>query len=134
MPIVAREFQVEDIKGIDDIFRKQLEFGVPSLKNIIIKSTLVDANTGVIVGYGAVKIFAEAILLLDKDLRKRDKALAVTEAMKTAIVYCKDAGLENLYLISNSNGFSKVLRKSYAAKEVPGSLLMIELSGENLDG
>jgi hypothetical protein len=118
---------MEDIKGIDDIYEKQSEFGVPSLENVVINSTLVDSVTGKIVGYGAVKIFAEAILLLDKELEKREKAQAVREAMTTAIIFSKDAGIEYLYLITGSDSFSKVLRKSYLAKRVPGETLMIDL-------
>ena len=125
--IISRAFMMEDIKGIDDIYEKQSEFGVPSLENVVINSTLVDSVTGKIVGYGAVKIFAEAILLLDKELEKREKAQAVREAMKTAIIFSKDAGIEYLYLITGSDSFSKVLRKSYLAKRVPGETLMIDL-------
>jgi hypothetical protein len=132
--IISREFFPEDVKGIDDVYKKQDEFGLPSLENIVINSTLVDSETGKIVGYGVVKLFAEAILLLDKDLKKKGKSQAVREAMKTAIVYCKDAGLECLYAISNTDGFSKVLRKSYGFKRVPGEILLLELNSEENDG
>lgn len=132
--IIARKFMPEDIKGIDDIFKKQHEFGVPSLSNLIINGTLIDDNTGRLVGYGAVKIFTEMVLILDKDLSKKEKAQAVREAMKSAIVMSKDAGVETLYAIANTDKFSKVLRKSYGAKGVPGELLMIDLIGEEDNG
>ena len=130
--IISREFQLEDIKGIDDLYQKQSEFGIPSLENIIINTTLVESDTGRIVGYGAVKLFSEAILLLDKSLRKREKAQAVREAMKTALVYSREAGLEYLYVIANTDGFSKVLR-NYGFKRVPGETLILNLK-ENFDG
>ncbi len=132
--IATREFRVDDISSIDDIHKKQSAYGIPSLSNIVVNSTLVNTDTGQIIGYGAVKLFAEAIVLLDPDLSHKDKALAIKAAMETAIRYCKDAGLEYLYLISNLDGFTQVLRKRYTAKEVPGSLLMIDLTEENLDG
>jgi hypothetical protein len=128
--IISRKFMVEDIGGIDDIYQKQGEFGVPSLENVVINSTLVDSVTGRIVGYGAVKIFAEAILLLDKELGKKEKARAIREAMKTAIVYSKDAGIEYLYMITKSESFSKVLRQNYLAERVPGETLMINLGSD----
>lgn len=127
MTIISRAFQLEDISGIDDIYNKQSEFGVPSLENVIVNSTLIDEETGKIVGYGAVKIFAEAILLLDPEMKKKEKVQAVREAMKTAIVFSKDAGIEYLYLIANNEGFSKTLRKSYLAERVPGETLVINL-------
>lgn len=128
--IISRKFMVEDIKGIDDIYQKQGEFGVPSLENVVINSTLIDSVTGKIVGYGAVKIFAEAILLLDKELSKKEKASAVRESMKTAIAYSKDAGIEYLYMITKSESFSKVLRQNYLAERVPGETLMIDLGSD----
>jgi homospermidine synthase len=128
--IISRKFMVEDINGIDDIYQKQNDFGVPSLENVVINSTLVDSVTGKIVGYGAVKIFAEAILLLDKELGKKEKSQAVREAMKTAIVYSKDAGIEYLYMITKSESFSKVLRQNYLAERVPGETLMINLGSD----
>ena len=63
----------------------------------------------------------------EKDIEKREKAQAVREAMTTAIIFSKDAGIEYLYLITGSDSFSKVLRKSYLAKRVPGETLMIDL-------
>ena len=56
--IISREFQLEDIEGINSIYEKQDEFGIPSLENVVINSTLIDEDTGKIVGYGAVKLFA----------------------------------------------------------------------------
>lgn len=127
--IISREFLDEDIPGIDDIFKRQLDTGVPSLKNIIVNSTLVEHDTGKIVGYGAVKLFAEAILILDKDIKKKHKAQALREAMKTAIVYSRNSSLEYVYAICEDSKFSKVLQKSYGFKKVPGEVLILDLDG-----
>jgi hypothetical protein len=122
MSIVSREFRESDIKAIDDIYRRQPELGVPGLKNVIINSTLVDGNTGAIVGYGAVKIFAEAVLILDKSITKRDRAFAVKEAMHTALTFCRAKGLEMLYAIATNDKFGKVLENRYKFSKVPGEL------------
>lgn len=127
--IISREFLNEDIPGINDIFKKQPNSGIPSLRNMIVNSTLVDNETGKIVGYGAVKLFSEAILILDKEIKNKDKAQAVREAMRTAIAYSRNSSLEYIYAICEDERFSKVLRKSYGFKKVPGNVLILDLEG-----
>lgn len=124
--ITTREFKLSDIKSIDDIFNRNPSIGVPSLKNVVVNSTLADKTK--VIGYGAVKLYAEATLILDKEnLRKRERAQALIEAMKLALSSSKAAGLEYLHIVANDDSFSKVLCKHYGFKEVPGKLLVLDL-------
>lgn len=131
--IISREFRESDIMPIDEIYNRQPSLGVPSLKNMIINSTLEDEITGKIVGYGVVKIFAEAVLILDKEIPKQDRAVALTEAMQTCLLFCKDAGVEVLYAVASDENFAKVLEKSYLFHRVPGTLLCKEVTGNKVE-
>jgi len=124
--IKLREFREDDIMPIDSIFRRQPSLGVPSLNNLICNGTLVDGDK--IIGYGAVKLFIELILILDKSIRKRERAQALDEAMRNAIIQSKDAGVEQLYAIASDPNFSRVLQNRYKFKVVPGELLMLDIS------
>lgn len=126
--IIARDLVKSDILPIDEIFRKQPELGVPSLKYMVVNCTIEDTEKNKVLAYGAVKIFSEAVLIMDKSLRKRDRAMALMEAMKTAIVYSRDAGVEILYANSNDEGFTKVLENRYKFVRVPGTLLCLDLN------
>lgn len=130
---IVRDFKIEDVQPIDCIFKRQPSIGVPSLKNLVINATITDDN-GKIVGYGAVKIFTEAVLILDKSLSKQEKAKAVIEAMQTAILFSKDAGVEQLYAIASDPSFAEVLRHRYGFEECPGALLMLDLTEDGNDG
>lgn len=102
--------------------------GIPSLSYNLKNATLLKDE--VIVGYGTIKLFAEGFLILDSELGLKDKCQAVREALKTMILYARDAGLEQLFIISNDSGFSRILRNKYSFKTVPGELLMLDLSEE----
>lgn len=132
--IISREFRVSDIPAIDEIYQRQPSLGVPNLQNVIINSTLVESDTGKIVGYGVVKVFAEAILILDHEISKKSKAQAVIEAMHTCLTYCKNFGVEVIYAVASDENFAKVLEKSYLFRRVPGALLCKELNHYEVEG
>lgn len=123
--MLVRDLQSKDIDKIDDIFQRNPAISVPSLNYMIINA--VAENNDKIIGYGAVKIFAEAVLILDKEALKRDRASTVCELMRTAISYCRDAGVEILYANSNDENFTKCLEHRFKFHRVPGTLLALEL-------
>ena len=127
MLVVAREFKESDIEGISRIFDKQPEIGVPSLKNVVINTTI-ENDKGEIIAYGVVKIFAEMVLIMDKEIPKKSKAHALMEAMKTAILFSKKTGIEMLYAISSNESFTRVLENRWKMKRVPGTLLCLDLT------
>ena len=124
--ITARKFQFSDRFSIDRIYRKNPEIGIPSLSNSIINTTLVDSDNH-IVGYGIVKNFPEAVLKLDPDLRKREKVEALQQSMNVAIQGSKLAREEYLYVISNEDSFTRVLKKHFGFVDCPGDLLVLDL-------
>jgi|WetSurMetagenome_2_1015567.scaffolds.fasta_scaffold486489_2 hypothetical protein len=127
--ISARAFEIKDIEPIDDIFQRQSQFGVPSLKHVVANRVFeLDSK---VVGYGVVKHFSEGVLLIDPDISERDKAQVVRVALREMILEARDAGLETLYVISNLGSFSQILRKQCGFKAVPGELLMLDLTEED---
>lgn len=134
MRIIARGFDKSDIEGISRIFDNQnVTNRLPGLRNVIINSTLVDEETGNIVGYGVVNIFAETTMVLDSKLSKRERIIGFRELMKAAILYCKDAGIELLYSITNMSSFEKILCNKYGFSNVPGALLVLDLYNDNTE-
>ncbi len=126
--IIARDFRKEDIAPINDIFERNPSISVPSLKYMIINVVTEREEDKKIVAYGALKIFAEAVLIMDKEMPKRDRAQALIEAMQTAILYARDAGVEVLYANSNDDNFTRCLENRYKFVRVPGTLLCLDLT------
>jgi hypothetical protein len=127
--VTIKDFEDEDILPINAIFEGQSVFGIPSLKNVVKNATFLKEEK--IIGYGVIKLFAEGFLILDSELDLKSRSQAVREALKTMIVYAKDAGLEQLFVISNTESYTKILRKKYGFKAVPGELLMLNLEEES---
>lgn len=128
--IISREFKTSDIPALSEIHSRNNTIGLPGLDNVLTNNTIEDRRNGRIIGYGVIKLFAEAILLLDKDIPSRDKVQALRAIMENAIKNSKESGLEYLYTISESNGFTRVLCNQYGFKECPGTLLILDLKPE----
>ena len=134
MSIVLKEFDWDrDVVPIDKIYQKQKELtGVPSLNSVLANKSIIDNETGELIGYGVVKLFAEGVLILDKSIPKRKRAEAVKLALNESIAQARNAGLEYLYVFSSIPSYTKVLRKKYNFKEYTGrSLLAFDLREEN---
>jgi hypothetical protein len=125
--IKARGFKLSDINEISRIHKRQPELGVPSLQKVLVNCTFIDQDQGKVVGYGVLKVFAEAVLIIDKRITKASKAIALKEGMEIAIAGCKQRGIEQLYIITSFPGFAGILQKHYSAKKCAGDTLLIEL-------
>jgi len=121
---------MSDVKQIDRIFKARDDVGVPSLKNVIINSTIVDSETQEIIGYGVVKCYAEAVLILDPNIRKRVKCSAVATGVNFAIEMCKRKGIEQLFIFSNTDPYTKVLKNKFGFKQASGVTLFLELGSD----
>ncbi len=127
MSIIVRDFRISDILPIDEIYKRQSNIDVPSRKHMIVNGTIENNETKKVVGYGAVKLFAEAILILDKSISKKEKARALVETMGTAISFSKHADLEYLFAVASDPSFAKVLENRYKFNRIPGVLLRLDL-------
>lgn len=125
MAIKLRPFQYSDIPEIDEIFRAQRDYGVPSLQNLVGHATII--NDEKIVGYGTVKLFAECIMLISKDLTPYERSKAVIESIKLGIRLAKRGDLEQVYLISDDNSYCNLLIEHFGFRKVEGTLLTKDL-------
>lgn len=123
--IILRDFYESDIPGISEIHERQPNLGVPSLDHVFINKTI--EQDGKILGYGVVKQFAEAVLILDHSLDKRTKAEAVKQSMRIAIHGAEMLNLEQLYITTPYEGFSKVIQKHYNFVECPNTFYLLNL-------
>lgn len=127
--MIIRELEMTDISEVDRIYRTQ-KIGVPSLANSVANRVAINGKNE-IVAYGVVKLFAEAVLILDQTINKKSKVEVLRELMKLAIEHSREHGLEQLYCISNSESFTKILCKKYNFRSCPGDLLMLDLNDKD---
>lgn len=129
MSVKLKDFEPSDIEPINVIFERQPDLGVPNLRNVIVNSTIVKGKE--VIGYGVVKMYAEAVLILDQMVQKRDKGMALIHGLNLAISACSALKIEQLHIISNDENFTKVLQKRFSFKKASGTSLFLELGDRN---
>ncbi len=84
-----------------------------------------------LLGYGIVKRFAEAVLVLDKDKTQREKVGTLISLLKAAIRECQIARIDDLHVFSTDPQFSKLLINQFGFQRVKGDALVFDLRNEN---
>lgn len=101
---------------------------MPNLNNRIIDS-VVENGEGRVIGYGQLKLFAEAMLFLDPTARKRDRALATQGLMLESFRGADKLGIEEVYAFIEDPKFAQFIVKRFGFKSIsnPGQLLLRKL-------
>jgi hypothetical protein len=123
--VKLRSLTKSDIIKLDDLWVKHWsDTSLPGLKNRVIDA--VAHNDDRIIGYGQVKLFAEAQLFLDPTCRKRDRVQALKLLMEEAERGVHRAGLEDLYIFIKNPDFALLIAQRYGFERViePGELLL----------
>lgn len=130
MTIRLRSFDDSDIEILDDLWQQYWQpqgHGLPNRRNSIIDSVVIDvSDNDHIIGYGQVKVFAEAMLFLDPTVRKRDRAQATKLLMFEAFRGASDVGIEEIYCFIRDPLFAQFIAKRYGFESIPkpGELLL----------
>lgn len=127
--IRLRSFRDEDVLKLDELWRLYWSsHSFPDRENRIIDAIAVN-EFDKIVGYGQVKMFAEAMLFLDPTSTKRDKAHALKSLMLEAYRGCSVAGVDEMYAFIQNPDFLKLIVNRFGFKHIenPGQLLLRKL-------
>ena len=123
-----RETRTEDAIEIDRIWREcghAEHFGLPSLDRTVTSAIVVD--DGHIIGFGVVKLYAEATCVLDTFESKADRLAALELLLTEAFRACEEAKIEHLHVYVQDKGMERVLIKRYDFKVASGTALVKEL-------
>ena len=124
--VITTELTDENRLEVDRIYRRHHanDFYIPSLRDSITYACATNDNK--VIGFGVVKPYPEAILVLDYDASLRDKVQAWRGLLNKAI---SDTALrhDQLYVSVHDDAHANLLKKHYGFKEVPGKQLYLEL-------
>jgi hypothetical protein len=124
-----RAYQPSDLAAISKIWEDHHSdyYGLPNRKSIIIDAVVED--DGRLIGYGQVRLFAEAMLFLDKDAPLRSRIQALQQLMREAFRGTERAGIREIYAFIQDPDFSLLMQKHFHFKttDKPGELLVKEL-------
>jgi hypothetical protein len=126
--VTVRPFHRDDIAKIDKIWREHYsnESSLPDRNNIV-TDVVAETEKGELVAYGQVRLFAEAMLFLDKNASQRDKVQALKLLMLEAFRGTQIAGLKELYCFANDPDFATLIERHFGFAVVDkGELLYRE--------
>lgn len=127
--MILRSLRNEDVPEVNRFYNEfySNDFYLPSLRNTITHAVVED--DGRVLGFGEVKVFAEAIMVLDKSKNIKTRASVMRALMTKAILDCKAHDIEQLHVSvkKEDDGFKKILEKHYEFEEVKGVILARKL-------
>lgn len=116
--MLLRAIKISDLPVIDRIWRKfhSSNFGLTNTSHTVTKGII--EKDGQVLAYGLVKLFGEAIIVLDLDKSKIDKVEALKALLEQAIIDCRKIGLEQLHVFVKDPSFAAILKKHFDFVEV----------------
>ena len=124
-----RAFDWSDEPAVSKIWEEHHShlYGLPNRNSIIIDAVV--ENKDKIIGYGQVRLFAEAMLFLDKDASPKDRVIALRKLMLEAFRGTELAGIQEIYAFIADPDFSLLIQKHFRfhPADRPGELLIKEL-------
>lgn len=125
--IHLRPVREADLEIVNQIWLKHHkgDYGVPSMANVI-DSRVIEGHRNV-VGFGMVKLFAEGVIVLDKDVPLTTRAKSIIIGIDHALDMVKAAGLEQFHVFTNDPHYIEVLKKHWGFRTAPGTVLYKEV-------
>lgn len=123
-----RSFRHSDIPAIDRIWQEHhsSDFSVPDRSNSLIDAVVENKN-GEVIGYGQVKLFAEAMLILDLNASQREKIQAIKSLMLEAFRGADMAGIKQMYAFIEDPDFALLIERHFGFSRIhKGELLLRE--------
>jgi hypothetical protein len=127
--VKIRRYQDSDLEEVNELWVKHHShaFSLPPLSPNIVTCVALDEATGKIIAFGVVKVYAEAVMVMNHDERPRTLVRAFRELMSVAIMGCQKFGITQLHAVAQDPNFADVLRRQYNFEDVLGDHLKMEV-------
>lgn len=114
--MILRRLQPQDPQQINEFWERchKGKYGIP--KRAFVITDAVTTSKDKVVGYGIVRMFAEALLYIDKDISKFQQAKSFKLLMEQALLDCKNAGLDQLNVGVADESFKNLLIEGFDFK------------------
>lgn len=125
--IHIRTYHPDYLLDIDRIWKKFYsdKFTLPNLNNSI--TSLVALRGDSLVAFGMVKLFAEAIMVMDLDAPLSNKVMANDLLLSQGFEDCRNNGIDQLHVTVADNYYRELLKNKYDFKPVTNPILVKEL-------
>lgn len=123
-----RKPRSSDSKRLHEIWERNYskEFPLPDLSHSVIDAVVVDENDKVL-GFGIVKLFAEAVMTLDKSQPTRVKIETLRLLFQEAIRGVVGADLHHIHAFVQDPEFSRLMKKHFGFETAKGEAIVTEV-------
>ena len=123
---MIRKSELSDVSRILQLCSNR-EYDADPFRDILSDRVIVNGER--LSGYGAVKRFTEAVLVLDKQGSTREKVESLKKLMNAAIFETKKVGVSELHVFTTDDSFANILKKHFNFVNIKGHALVRELNG-----
>ena len=125
MNVILRRTRRSDTERIDEIYRQGHNqfFSLPKPTNVVTHAV---AETDKIVGFGIVKMYAEALCILDLNESKVIRTEALSKLLSEAFRACEERGIEHLHVYVQDPAMQRILENKFGFKVAVGTALVKE--------
>lgn len=118
---------MEDLEKIDEIYQKFFsnQIYLPNLDNTIGNGVI--SNGSEVVAFGMVRLYPEAIIVIDQDASMRDKVIALKLLFDEAVKACRARNFKELNATIHDNSYGDLLNKHFGFKDFPGKFMQVKL-------
>lgn len=115
-------------QGQIERIKERHDFDLPNLANAAHGVAVDEKNR--VVGYGIVKLMAEAILVLDLERSKKRRLSALEVLLKSAMMDCAEQQIPQLHVFVQDEQFAELLQNHFGFKRCVGIPLYLD-TGDN---
>lgn len=113
------------LNDVDRIWKRFYadKFSLPNLNNTV--TTLVAVKDNKLIAFGMIKLYAEAIMVMDGDASLRDKTVANELLLARGFEDARDFGLEELIVSVSDEKYIELLKNKYDFK-LPSQPILVK--------
>ena len=126
--MIVRQYNPRlDAVPIHEVWRKyhDTDFSIPAVENVLTTPIVYEDNK--LIAFGMVKLFAEAILVMNLDATTRERVNAMKILFAEAFKACDKANIEQLHVSVTNPDFAEMLKKHYDFRTCEGEILVVEV-------
>lgn len=126
--MIIRPYKIEDLEAISTIYEQYYrgEYELPNLDRTL-TNAVVEVN-GQITGFGLVKLWSEAVMVLDKSRSVRVKVNTFDALMNHALKASQHYKMDKIYAVVADPRFQGIMEKHFDFKPIENTVLEREIT------
>ena len=127
MTLEMRSPTFDDYRQAVNLYNKtNQDYNSPFQQRTVIDDAVV-LKDGKVIAYGAVQLFAEAVLVMDQEVPKLDKARALKDLMHLAFITTNRQRIQQLHIYTKDDKFSNLLIEQFGFEKIVSNPLVKDL-------